>query len=132
MTQERIAEARIMIEEARLLTLKAAWMMDTHCNKAARAEIAMIKVAVPNMACRVIDWAIQAFGGTGVTGDYGLAYAYATARVLRLADGPDEVHRNQIARLELRKHQGPASLTGGSAEVLPRHAEPTSASARCG
>ena len=118
-TQERIAEARIMIEEARLLTLKAAWMMDTHGNKEARAEIAMIKVAAPNMACRVIDWAIQAFGGAGVTGDYGLAYAYATARVLRLADGPDEVHRNQIARLELRKYQGPASLTGGSAEVLP-------------
>jgi hypothetical protein len=111
-TQERIAEARIMIEEARLLTLKAAWMMDKYGNKEARAEIAMIKVAAPNMACRVIDWAIQAFGGAGVTGDYGLAYAYATARVLRLADGPDEVHRNQIARLELRKYQGPASLTG--------------------
>ena len=76
------------------------------------------------MACRVIDWAIQAFGGAGVTGDYGLAYAYATARVLRLADGPDEVHRNQIARLELRKYQGPASLSGGSAEVLPRDASP--------
>jgi acyl-CoA dehydrogenase len=118
-TQERIAEARIMIEQARLLTLKAAWMMDKYGNKEARAEIAMIKVAAPNMACRVIDWAIQAFGGAGVTGDYGLAYAYATARVLRLADGPDEVHRNQIARLELRKYQGPVSLSGGSAEVLP-------------
>ena len=68
----------------------------------------MIKVAAPNMACRVIDWAIQSFGGAGVTSDYGLAYACATARVLRLADGPDEVHRNQIARLELRKYQGPA------------------------
>ena len=110
--------------EARLLALKAAWMMDTRDNREARAEIAMIKVAAPNMACRVIDWAIQAFGGAGVTGDYGLAYAYATARVLRLADGPDEVHRNQIARLELRRYQGPASLTGGSAEVLPADASP--------
>ena len=123
-TQERIAEARIMIEQARLLTLKAAWMMDKYGNKDARAEIAMIKVAAPNMACRVIDWAIQAFGGAGVTGDYGLAYAYATARVLRLADGPDEVHRNQIARLELRKYQGPVSLSGGSAEVLPSDVSP--------
>jgi len=123
-TQERIAEARIMIEQARLLTLKAAWMMDKYGNKEARAEIAMIKVAAPNMACRVIDWAIQAFGGAGVTGDYGLAYAYATARVLRLADGPDEVHRNQIARLELRKYQGPVSLSGGSVEVLPPDASP--------
>ena len=123
-TQERIAEARIMIEQARLLTLKAAWMMDKYSNKEARAEIAMIKVAAPNMACRVIDWAIQAFGGAGVTGDYGLAYAYATARVLRLADGPDEVHRNQIARLELRKYQGPVSLSGGSAEVLPHDTSP--------
>jgi acyl-CoA dehydrogenase len=103
-TQERIAEARIMIEQARLLTLKAAYMMDTAGNKAARAEIAMIKVAVPNMACQVIDWAIQAHGGGGVGNDFGLAAAYATARLLRLADGPDEVHRNQIARLELRKH----------------------------
>jgi acyl-CoA dehydrogenase len=118
-TQERIAESRIMIDQARLLTLKAADMMDKHGNKAARAEIAMIKVAAPNMACRVIDWAIQAFGGAGVTEDYGLGYAYASARVLRLADGPDEVHRNQIARLEMQRYQGPESLTGGGASVLP-------------
>jgi acyl-CoA dehydrogenase len=103
-TMERIAESRIMIEQARLLTLKAAHMMDTVGNKFARSEIAMIKVAVPNMACRVIDWAIQAFGAAGVTNDFGLASAYATARLLRIADGPDEVHRNQIARLELRRH----------------------------
>ncbi len=103
-TQERIAESRIMIEQARLLTLNAAHMMDTVGNRAARAEIAMIKVAVPNMACQVIDWAIQAHGGGGTSNDFGLAAAYATARLLRLADGPDEVHRNQIARLELRKH----------------------------
>ena len=106
-TLERIAESRIMIEQARLLTLKAAYMMDTVGNKAARAEIAMIKVAVPVMACKVIDWAIQAFGAAGVGNDYGLAAAYATARMLRIADGPDEVHRNQIGRLELRRHQKP-------------------------
>jgi acyl-CoA dehydrogenase len=105
-TQERIAEARIMIEQARLLTQKAAYMMDKAGNKAAMAEIAMIKVAVPNMACKVVDWAIQAFGGAGVTSHYGLASAYATARLLRIADGPDEVHRNQIARIELRRHRG--------------------------
>jgi acyl-CoA dehydrogenase len=103
-TQERVAEARIMIEQSRLLTLKAAYMMDTVGNKQARAEIAMIKVAVPNMACQVIDWAIQVHGGGGTGNDFGLAAAYATARLLRLADGPDEVHRNQIARLELRKY----------------------------
>jgi acyl-CoA dehydrogenase len=103
-TQERIAEARIMIDQARLLVLKAAWMMDTVGNKAARAEIAMIKVMATNMACQVIDWAIQAHGGGGVSQDFGLAYAYAQARALRFADGPDEVHRAQIARLELKKY----------------------------
>src|SRR5258706_4801031 len=102
-TLERIAEARIMIDQARLLTLKAAWMMDTAGNKVARAEIAMIKVAAPVMACQILDWAIQAFGAAGVSDDFGLAKAYAGARTLRLADGPDEVHRNQIARLELAK-----------------------------
>jgi acyl-CoA dehydrogenase len=103
-TLERIAEARILIDQARLLTLKAAGMMDTVGNKAARAEIAMIKVVAPNMACRVLDWAIQAHGGAGVCDDFGLAKAYANARTLRLADGPDEVHRNQIGRLELARH----------------------------
>jgi acyl-CoA dehydrogenase len=104
-TQERIAEARIMIEQARLLTLNAAHAMDTVGNRVAKAEIAMIKVAVPNMACQIVDWAIQAHGGGGTSNDFGLAAAYATARLLRLADGPDEVHRNQIARLELRKYR---------------------------
>jgi acyl-CoA dehydrogenase len=103
-TQERIAEARIMIEQARLLTLKAAYMMDTVGNKGARGEIAMIKVVAPNIACQVIDWAIQAHGAGGVCDDFPLAYAYASARTLRLADGPDEVHRNAIAKLELGKY----------------------------
>jgi acyl-CoA dehydrogenase len=103
-TLERIAESRIAIEQARLLTLKAAWMMDTAGNKVARKEIAMIKVAAPNMALRVIDWAIQAHGGGGVSEDFGLARAWANTRTLRLADGPDEVHRNQIGQLELRQH----------------------------
>ena len=102
-TLERIADARIMIDQARLLTLKAAYMMDTVGNKAARAEIAMIKVAAPVMACQVLDWAIQAHGGAGIGDDFGLARAYAHARTLRLADGPDEVHRNQIGKLELAK-----------------------------
>ena len=103
-TLERIAEARIMIEQARLLTLKAAYMMDTVGNKEARMEIAMIKVAAPNMACKVLDWAMQVHGGGGVAEDFGLARAYAQTRALRFADGPDEVHRNQIGRLELRKY----------------------------
>jgi acyl-CoA dehydrogenase len=104
---ERIAEARIEIDQTRLLVLKAADTMDTLGNKAALAEIAMIKVAAPNMLCRVLDHAIQAYGGAGVTEDFGLAAAYAAARVLRIVDGPDEVHRNQIAKLELRKHRTP-------------------------
>jgi acyl-CoA dehydrogenase len=103
-TLERIAEARIMIDQARLLTLRAAWMMDTAGNKVARAEIAMIKVAAPIMACQVLDWAIQAHGAAGVCDDFFLARAYAHARTLRLADGPDEVHRSQIGRLELARH----------------------------
>jgi acyl-CoA dehydrogenase len=104
-TIERIAEARILIEQARLLTLNAAWKMDKAGNKAARAEIAMIKVAAPKMACQVIDWTIQAFGGGGTNNDHGVASAYATARLLRLADGPDEVHRNQIGRMELDRYR---------------------------
>lgn len=104
-TVERIAESRILIDQARLLTLNAAQKMDLGGNKAAKLEIAMIKVAAPNMACKVIDWAIQAFGGGGTNNDVGLAAAYATARLLRLADGPDEVHRQQIGKLELAKYR---------------------------
>jgi acyl-CoA dehydrogenase len=120
-TMERIAESRILIEQARLLTLKAAWAMDQGGAKQARLEIGMIKVAAPNMACKVIDWALQAFGGAGVTNDFGLAAGYAVARFLRIADGPDEVHRNQIAKLEMRRHaQTDPAHTGGAADVVSR------------
>lgn len=111
-TLERIAQARILIDQTRLLTLNAAERMDTVGNKAAKAEIAMIKVAAPNMACQVVDWAIQVHGGGGTSNDFGLTHAYAMARLLRLADGPDEVHRNQLGKLELRKHQPRRSEQG--------------------
>ena len=106
-TLERIAEARILIDQARLLVLQAARTMDSEGNKVAAKQIAMIKVAVPNMATRVIDWVIQAYGGGGVADPF-LAGAYAWARALRLADGPDEVHRNQIGKMELASY--PANL----------------------
>lgn len=100
---ERIAESRCMIDQARLLTLKTANTMDIAGNKVAKAEIAMIKVIAPNMAAQIIDWAIQAHGGAGVSQDFELAYQYAWQRILRLADGPDEVHRAAIAKIELSK-----------------------------
>jgi acyl-CoA dehydrogenase len=101
---ERIAESRCMIDQARLMTLKAAHMMDTVGNKIAKAEIAMIKVIAPNMACQIIDWAMQAHGGAGISQVTPLAYMYAHQRTLRFADGPDEVHRNAIAKIELARH----------------------------
>jgi len=113
---ERIAESRCLIEQARLLTLKAAYMMDTVGNKVAKAEIAMIKVVAPNVACQVLDWAIQAHGGAGVSQDFVLAQSYANQRTLRLADGPDEVHRMAIAKLELARHQLLASATATELE----------------
>jgi acyl-CoA dehydrogenase len=103
---ERIAESRCMIDQARLLTLNAAWKMDTVGNKNARAEIAMIKVVAPNMSCKVVDWAIQAHGAAGVSQDFWLAEAYAHQRTVRIVDGPDEVHRNAIAKLELARQCG--------------------------
>ena len=103
-TRERIAESRIMIDSTRFMVLHAAWKMDVAGNKVAKQEIAMIKVLAPTMACQVIDWAMQVHGGGGVSDDYGLANAYAHARTLRYADGPDEVHRNAIAKQEIANH----------------------------
>ena len=102
--RERIAESRMKLDQARFLTLHAAWKMDVAGNKAAQKEIAMIKVVAPNVACQVVDHAIQLFGGAGVTDDFGLGWAYAAARTLRIADGPDEVHRNHIAKIEMARH----------------------------
>jgi len=107
--RERIAESRIRIDTARLLTLKAAYMMDTVGNKVAQSEIAMIKVLAPNVAQQVLDWAIQAHGAAGVSDDFPLAYQWAGNRTLRLADGPDEVHRNAIAKLEIARFSSPTS-----------------------
>ena len=104
-TMERIANSRIMIDQCRLLVLHAAWKMDTVGNKAARREIAEIKVSVPNMACQVLDWAVQMHGAGGVSNDFGLAKMYANARTMRIVDGPDEVHRHQLGRMELAKYK---------------------------
>ena len=101
--RERIADARIKLDQARFLVLHAAWKMDVAGNKAAQKEIAMIKVVAPNVACEVIDQAIQLFGGAGVSDDFGLGWLYANSRTLRIADGPDEVHRNHIGKLELAR-----------------------------
>ena len=104
----RLADlARLPVVEIDLLVLKAAWMMDVAGNKVAKTEIAMIKVVAPTMACEVIDWAIQAHGGGGVSNDFPLAFSYAQARTLRFADGPDEVHRASIAKMELGKYAPP-------------------------
>jgi len=104
---ERIAESRILIDQCRLLTLQAADRMDKVGNREARREIAMIKVAAPKMLNQIIDWAIQAHGAAGISSDFGLSYQYARARVMRIVDGPDEVHRNQIAKLELSRYRAP-------------------------
>jgi len=112
-TRERIANARIMIDSTRFMVLNAAWKMDTVGNKIARKEIAMIKVQAPNMACQVIDWAMQVHGGGGVSDDFGLANMYAHQRTLRFADGPDEVHRNAIAKQELAEQTSVAEALAG-------------------
>jgi len=112
--RERVAESRIQIDTARLLTLKAAYMMDTVGNKHAKAEIAMIKVLAPNVAQTVLDWSIQAHGAAGVSDEFPLAYMWAGNRTLRIADGPDEVHRNAVAKLELSKHM---TLQGEDTEL---------------
>jgi acyl-CoA dehydrogenase len=112
--RERVAESRCAIDQARLMVLKAAHMMDTVGNKVARKEIAMIKVIVPSMSLRVIDWAIQAHGGAGVTEDFPLAHLWAVQRTLRFADGPDEVHREAIAKLEFARYAG----ASGDREVI--------------
>jgi acyl-CoA dehydrogenase len=112
--REWIADSRIEIDQARLLTLYAAEKMDRLGNKAAKTEIAMIKVVAPNLATRVIDRAIQAHGGAGVSGDFGLAYWWAMSRTLRFADGPDEVHREAIAKDELRRQQAPVAANGAA------------------
>ena len=116
--QDWIAEARIEIEMIRLLTLKTAWLMDTVGSKGARTEIAAIKVAAPNVALKIIDRAIQAHGGGGICQDFPLAEMYAGIRSLRLADGPDEVHKMTIARAELRKYD-PAFRTDGVSSIAP-------------
>jgi acyl-CoA dehydrogenase len=123
-TRERIANARIMIDQARLLVLYAADRMDRHGNKAARREIAMIKVAAPNMLCQILDWAIQAHGAAGVTVDHGLAAAYAKARTMRIVDGPDEVHRDQLARLELSPYRNTPDGARPAAPVAQDGARP--------
>jgi acyl-CoA dehydrogenase len=112
-TRERIAESRIMIDSTRFMVLHAAWKMDVAGNKVAKQEIAMIKVLAPTMACQVIDWAMQVHGGGGVSDDYGLANAYAHARTLRFADGPDEVHRNAIAKQEIANQTSVAEALAG-------------------